>query len=882
MALSHVEINKISQSAESNTTQLKNLGKGFQSYFDSRGYGFKATRSIINPDRNLLQEPEFTVDHLCHLKTEILEEKLPYPGEASEQDCLRTQNLYTGNLDKHVAQGTPLPFCLAFRMLSVTTPGTSENIIADGWEYLVKEAGLKPDDIIIKISERDTELMEALVRNGVPQDRFFIMKETISDSNKAENEREAIPSYFNWDYGKASGFENIYGRGLTFAVHTAEKEGYTDIGNLISIKNKSDGRTIAWEYGFGLEVLSSTLKGEPIAVRSGEVGDLVKRYNDGNAETWTPHWDAVSDCVVGAANIFQAGIRTEGDSRGSRILKDILNKAAQVGIGVGLTSDDIAVMIADYSKLRYPEKKDLEVLESTVNKYYNRHGRETGKNAEEIINSMVKELAGKPGMDILATGVLGLNRYELPIYALQSVSDIRKMYSQMSPDEIEKQNIQTATAGRVLSHRLMGKVLFLTVGLPGNDTTIQVMINVQEGGISNDQLKDIANSLKNGDWIECKGQIIKTKTGELTLHASEAPHVLTPALIPAVGKYTNGNDVEGISTLEAEKKMIGSLEARANLNKSLRKDLDDLGFTEVETPIIEDMAGGASAAPFYTYINALKKSGVLRIAPELKLKVLLRLKEKIFEMGKSFRNEGKDRQHNPEFSMIEGYMSYGNAYKDLIPLMQKLIKNAAQAVNGNTIVTVGENTIDLSQEWRQISFRNLLIENAQIDIDPIIHLPEEIGKGKLKKILDARGLVIEGFDGFGMGKILDMLYKTTARPNIIKPTIVYEYPTTIVPLARPNDKDLSYNDMFQLVAGGTELVKAYQELNSPLTQLQKFIDQQKARDKGDDEAMRVNWSFIEKLIEGIPPCAGFGIGVDRLLSFLRNEEDIRNIIAYPL
>lgn len=871
--INHAELERITTSNESNTAQLNRLAGGFKSFFEQKGYGFVPTRTIVNPDRSLPLEPEFTVDHLCHLKTEILTDKLPHPGEATVQDCLRTQNLYSHGLDEHATSETSLPFCLYFRMLSVTTPA-SENIIPDGWEYLVKQVGIKPEDIIIKISEKDTELMEDLKKNGISEDHFFIMKETDSDSTKPGDEREARPSYFQWDYGKASGFENIYGRGLTFAVRAPDKGEFTDVGNLIAIKDKEGGKTIAWEYGFGLEVLSATLKGEATTIRASEEGDLVRAYNDGIEDCWNGQWDAVADCVVGASNIIQAGIRPEGAARANRILKDILNKAAQLGIGIGLTTQDIAVMVSDYSRLRFGGPNS-----SQVNDYYGRHQRSSGKTSEEIIQAMILEMAGKPGMDLIASGLLGF-KWVLPQYDVQDVKEVRLKGEGKTREQLTEEKIVVATAGRILSLRVMGKIMFMTVGLPGQDN-IQIMINVQDGVLSLDEFKALSTSLKNGDWIECQGALTRTKTGELTIHTSEPPNLLTPTLIPANLKHTN-EYITGVQTTEIERSMARNLEARAKLNESLRNDLNQLGFIEVETPIIEGVAGGASAAPFMTYINAIKHSGVLRIAPELKLKSLLRLLPRIYELGKIFRNEGADAQHNPEFTMIEGYMSYALAYRDLIPLMHTLIKDAAIAVNGNTTIQIGENTIDLGQEWRQITFRELLLENAQIDIDPTLHLPEAEGKVQLKILLDNKGLTIEGYEQLSMGKILDTLYKRTARPNIVEPTIVYEYPTAIVPLARPNDKDNAYNDMFQLVAGGTELIKAYQELNDPITQLRKFISQEQARAAGDDEAMRINWDFVEQLIKGIPPCAGFGIGVDRLLSFLLNEGDIRKILPYTL
>ena len=871
------EIKQIARNRETNTGQLNEIEGGFKEFFRNKGYSFQPSRSLANPDRGQILEPEFTVDHLSHLKSEILENRLPYPGEASTQDCLRTQNLYKGSFDSHINSNSALPFCLYFRMLSVTTP-PNENIVSDGWEYLTKQIGLKPDDLIIKISEKDGELMETLKANGIPEERFFIMRETASDIVPARDETEARPSYFQWDYGVASGFENIFGRGLTFAVQNHDGSGYTDIGNLIAIKEKSEGKTIAWEYGFGLEVLGATLKGEQTTIRTAEISDLVKTYI-GSEGDWNNHWDVVADCVVAAANIINANIKPEGTSRSSRILKDILNKAVEVGTSIGLTQEDIAVIVSDYSLLRFDGNQEVERVESLVNLYYNRYEKTLSDDPELIIQNMIKELAGQSGLNIIAQGLLGF-QWVLPKYEVQPIKDIRKPYDHLTRDELADKNIEVSTAGRILSLRKQGKLMFMTIGLPGKES-IQIMVNVQEDGISRNDIELLNRMIKTGDWIEVRGVLMRTKTEELTIHALELPHLLTPTLVPANAKHT-GEKLTGVRTTEPEIRMTRSLEARAKLFRSIRENLDKLDFIEVETSIIESIAGGASASPFNTWINALKQPGVLRIAPELKLKPLLRLVPRVYELGKSFRNEGRDRQHNPEFTTVEGYWSYANAYQDLIPLMKSLIVDAALAVNGTAIVSLGERRIDLDQSWRQATFRELILENTEIDIDPVVHLPEKEGKALLKKQLLEKGIEIDEIDKMAMGKMLDSLYKKTVRPRIIEPTIILEYPTSIVPLARLNDQDPAYNDMFQVVAGGTELVKAYQELIDPVTQLKKFMEQAKARAQGDDEAMRINWDFMEELIKGIPPCAGFGIGLDRLLSFLLNEVDIRNIITYPL
>lgn len=874
--IQHAELKHIRKSFESNTHQLNDLSRGFESFFSERGYAFQEPRPLVNPSSNQPMEPEFTVDQLSHLRKPILNEELPYPGEATVQDCLRTQNLYKGGLDNHVKSEAPLPFCLHFRMLSVTTPAT-QNTVKDGWEYLTKKVGIKEENLLIKVSEHDTELLNALRENGIPEDRLLIMKE-VDNPQKPD---EARPSYFAWDYGVAGGFDKIGGRGLTYAVQNADGEGHTDIGNLVAIKRRDgDKRTIAWEYGFGLEVLGATLKAEKTTIRAGEMGDLVEKYT-GSKEGWNNQWDVVADCVVAASNIVSADIKPEGSSRGSRILRDILRKAVEVGVSIGLTPEDIAVMMADYSTLRFGKEKNSENIEPIILEYFSRNERKHSANADEIVTVLVKEMAGQPGMHVIAQGLLGF-RWALPQYKIDVIADIRQSYSSLGQEELVSKNINLATAGRILSFRSMGKVIFLTIGLPGKDA-IQIMVKADEEGISAQGIKEFTASVKTGDWIECMGSLIKTKTNELTISASELPHVLTPALVPANAKHSNGNELKaGIRTTEEEIRMTRILEARAKMYRSIRTDLQGLGFNEVETSIIEEMAGGASASPFNTYINAIKQPGVLRIAPELKLKPLLRLLPRIFEIGKSFRNEGVDGTHNPEFTTVEGYWSYAKAYEDLVPLMKNLIVNAALAVNGNTTVQLGSQSIDLGQEWKLATFGSLILENTGIDIDPIVHLPEDEGKAALKPQLEAHKIEIEGYDNASMGKILDSLYKKTVRPKVIEPTVITHYPTAIVPLARPNDADPAYNDMFQVVAGGTELVKAYQELNDPITQLRKFIDQAKARAQGDDEAMRINWDFLEELIKGIPPCAGFGIGLDRMLAFLLNEPDIRKNLPYPI
>ena len=313
---------------------------------------------------------------------------------------------------------------------------------------------------------------------------------------------------------------------------------------------------------------------------------------------------------------------------------------------------------------------------------------------------------------------------------------------------------------------------------------------------------------------------------------------------------------------------------RGKILSWLRAELTKEGYLEVETPILQQLAGGATARPFKTHHNALDMDLYLRIAPELYLKRLLVAGfEKVFDMGRCFRNEGVDREHNPEFTMCELYWAYAD-YEDLIELTEKMLTKMVREVTGNEEVMCGETTISFAVPWKRIRFIDLMNEELGFDI------LEEKDTSKYVKILKEKGLEVPKVETYA--KMVDELYKELVRPKLIQPTILYDYPTELAPLAKQNATDKRVAEKFQLLIKGMEVVNAYTEQNDPVEQRSKFEEQQEDRKKGDDEVGDIDEDYIRALEHGMPPAAGWGLGIDRLVSVLGDAHNVRDTIAFPL
>ena len=311
----------------------------------------------------------------------------------------------------------------------------------------------------------------------------------------------------------------------------------------------------------------------------------------------------------------------------------------------------------------------------------------------------------------------------------------------------------------------------------------------------------------------------------------------------------------------------------------MRQFLDQKGFIEVETPILQNTASGATARPFITHHNTYDTDVFLRISPELTLKkLIIGGFTNIYEIARDFRNEGISVNHLQDFTMIEGYSAYYN-YKDNMELMREMITYIiGNLFDGNLKVKIGETEIDFGGKWQEISFRELLIKDCGIDIDKFDNakdLLDEIRKNKIE-------LEDENIENLGRGNLIDLLYKKVSRPKIINPTFLVNHPIDLSPLARANDNNPALTDRFQLIVNGQEIVNGYSELVDAIEQEKRFIEQAKLKENGDEEAMSIDHEYIKAMEFGMPPISGWGLGIDRFLQFLTNSYNIRDVVLYPL
>lgn len=434
-------------------------------------------------------------------------------------------------------------------------------------------------------------------------------------------------------------------------------------------------------------------------------------------------------------------------------------------------------------------------------------------------------------------------------------------------------------AGRVMSKRKMGKISFLDL----RDVEGRIQLCLKKDEVGEDMYKLIHETLDVGDFVGVKGEIFKTQTGEQTLRIKEYTF-LGKAYRPLPEKF-HGVTNQEILYRERHLDLIMNDETkkrfllRSNFIKYMREFLDSKGFIEVETPILQNTASGATARPFITHHNTYDTDVFLRISPELTLKkLIIGGFNNIFEIARDFRNEGISVNHLQDFTMIEGYSAYYN-YEDNMKLMREMIIYIiGKLFDGNLDVAIGDKTINFGGKWEQVSFRDLLIKDCGIDIDKF-----ETAKELLDEIRRCNiELEDENIEALGRGNLIDLLYKKVSRPKIINPTFLIKHPIDLSPLARANDEDNSITDRFQLIVNGQEIINGYSELVDSREQEKRFIEQAKLKENGDEEAMSIDHEYIKAMEFGMPPISGWGLGIDRFLQFLTNSYNIRDVVLYPL
>jgi len=466
----------------------------------------------------------------------------------------------------------------------------------------------------------------------------------------------------------------------------------------------------------------------------------------------------------------------------------------------------------------------------------------------------------------------GINPYPQNFQKDSWCVDLQKKYSKLKNEQSSKDKV--STAGRLMLKRVMGKIAFGTIQDDGGK--IQVLV---QKDVCPENAMNIFKKVDAGDFIGVRGSPMRTQRGELSILADEIV-LLSKAIKPLPEKWHGIQDKE-----ERYRKRYLDLVMnddvrevfvyRSKMISVLRKFLEEEGFMEVETPLIQPVYGGASAKPFTTHINALDMDAYLAVAPELYLKrLIVGGYEKVFTICKNFRNEGIDFAHNPEFTMIEYYAAYKN-YEYHIDFIQRFFEKLKKDLGIGDSIEYRGNKISLKTPFKQIKFRDLVKKEIGIDIDVANDFNKFMAEIKNKKI----DVDVSGCKHYG--SLLDEVYKRVIRPKIIQPTLLTHYPVEMIALAKRNEDDPSKINSVQLIIDGAEIVKAYDELNDPIDQKKRFFEQEVLAEKGDDEAMPMDEDFIDALMYGMPPTAGLGMGIDRLAMILTGKDSIRDVIFFP-
>lgn len=436
------------------------------------------------------------------------------------------------------------------------------------------------------------------------------------------------------------------------------------------------------------------------------------------------------------------------------------------------------------------------------------------------------------------------------------------------------QNEEVITlVGRIRSKRIHGGSAFLDL----HDATERMQLFFSKGVVGEEVFEELKERIDLGDFIEVKGTAFLTQKGEKTLSV-QGMRFLAKTLLPLPEKWHGLSDVEiryrqRYLDLLANPEVRDIFAKRATIIQTIRTFFEAHGFTEVDTPMLQPIPGGATARPFITHHNALDTDLYLRVAPELYLKrLIVGGYERVFEIARCFRNEGIDHTHNPEFTQVEAYMAYAD-YIDLMAMMEELIVSLVQTIHKSDRFTYQEKEIVCSAPFARMTFRNALQEYGNIDID------EYLTFESLATWAKEKGMKVESAGG--RGRLLDDMFKKFVTPHLLHPTFIVDYPLELSPLAKKKADNPRYTERFQLVIAHTERVNAFSELNDPIDQRERFEEQQKHHLAGDEEAHRVDGDFLTALEHGMPPTAGLGMGIDRLVALLTDSHSLKEVIFFP-
>ncbi|MBF1384524.1 lysine--tRNA ligase [Prevotella aurantiaca] len=450
----------------------------------------------------------------------------------------------------------------------------------------------------------------------------------------------------------------------------------------------------------------------------------------------------------------------------------------------------------------------------------------------------------------------------------------------------EDKKREVVIAGRLMGRRVMGKASFAEI----QDSKGRIQVYITRDELCPGENKDLYNIvfkklLDIGDFIGIKGYVFKTQMGEISVHAEDIT-LLSKSLKPLpVVKYKDGVAYDKFDDPELRYRrryvdlvvndgVKETFQKRATVLRTMRRFFDDAGYTEVETPTLQTIAGGASARPFITHFNALNTEMYMRIATELYLKrLIVGGFEGVYEIGKNFRNEGMDRFHNPEFTCMELYVQYKD-YNWMMTFTEKLIEKICTAVNGKPEVKVGDNTISFKAPFRRLPILDAIKEKTGFDL---------YGKSEEEiRNIAVNELKLEGIDSsFGKGKLIDEIFGEFCEGTFIQPTFIIDYPVEMSPLTKMHRSKPGLTERFELMVNGKELANAYSELNDPIDQEERFKEQMRLADNGDDEAMVIDQDFLRALQYGMPPTSGIGIGIDRLVMLMTGQEYIQEVLLFP-
>ncbi|HHB51999.1 MAG TPA: lysine--tRNA ligase [Saprospiraceae bacterium] len=477
---------------------------------------------------------------------------------------------------------------------------------------------------------------------------------------------------------------------------------------------------------------------------------------------------------------------------------------------------------------------------------------------------------------------LGINPFPADLFEVNSTAkEIKEKYSEGSEDFKD-----VSIAGRLMMKRIMGKASFAEL----QDSTGKIQLYINRDEICPGENKDLYNKLFKkyldiGDFMGVKGYVFKTKTGETSIHVSELK-LLSKSLkpLPIVKVDAEGNVYDAFTDPELRYRqryvdlvvnphIREIFVKRSKLFQAMREFFNAAGYLEVETPVLQPIPGGAAAKPFITHHNTLDIPMYLRIANELYLKrLIVGGYDGVYEFSRNFRNEGMDRTHNPEFTAMEIYVAYKD-YNWMMDFTEKLLEHCSIAVNGTTKAVFGEHEIDFKAPYQRVTMRQAILDHTGFDI-----------KGKTEEELRqaAKGMGIEVDDSMGKGKLIDEIFGEKCESNYIQPTFIIDYPKEMSPLCKMHREDPELTERFELMVCGKEVANAYSELNDPIDQRERFEEQLKLAERGDEEAAKfIDYDFLRALEYGMPPTSGMGIGMDRLAMFLTNNESIQEVLFFP-